>query len=97
MKRSKGMTRGKGLALMAMLYGAMLTIMLLPAYGQEVDPTWYDPWAAPNTAVVHTPQPPVAIHRHTATLKRVLATRNSQKHQAKRTTTTAAVITPLMK
>jgi len=44
---------------MAMLFGAIFTILLLPAYGQqEVDPTWYDPWAAPTTAVVHPSQPP---------------------------------------
>jgi len=43
-------------AFMAMLFGAIFTILLLPAYGQqEVDPTWYDPWA-PNTATVHSAQ-----------------------------------------
>jgi hypothetical protein len=41
---------------MAMLFGAIFTIFLLPAYGQqEVDPTWYDP--APNTAVAQPVQP----------------------------------------
>ena len=60
---SEGIGRSRVLASMAMLFGAIFTILLLPAYGQqEVDPTWYDPWAAPNAAVVHPAQPPAAIH-----------------------------------
>jgi hypothetical protein len=51
------------LASIAMLFGAIFTILLLPAYGQqEVDPTWYDPWAAPSTAVAHPSQPPAVVH-----------------------------------
>jgi len=46
---------------MAMLSGAMFTILLLPAYGQQdVSPDWYDP--APNVAVVHPTQPAAAVH-----------------------------------
>jgi len=61
---SKGIGRSRVLASMAMLFGAIFTILLLPAYGQqEVDPTWYDPWAAPNAAVVPPAQPPAVIHR----------------------------------
>jgi len=62
-----------------MLFGAIFTILLVPAYGQqEVDPTWYDPWAAPNAAVVqpsqppavvHSSQPPVATHRYQQTVR----------------------------
>jgi hypothetical protein len=61
---SKGIGRPRVLASMAMLFGAIFTIFLLPAYGQqEVDPTWYDPWAAaPIAAVVHPAQPPAAVH-----------------------------------
>jgi hypothetical protein len=74
---SKGV-RHRVPAFMAMLFGAIFTILLLPAYGQqEVDPTWYDPWvapssvapssggsslAAPNTAVVPPSQPPATVH-----------------------------------
>ena len=62
--RIKGIGRSRVLASMAMLFGAIFTILLLPAYGQqEVDPTWYDPWAAPNAAVVPPAQPPAVIHR----------------------------------
>jgi len=60
---SKGIGRSRVLASMAMLFGAIFTILLLPAYGQqEVDPTWYDPWAAPNVAVVPPAQPPAVAH-----------------------------------
>lgn len=60
---SKGIGRSRVLAFSAMLFGAIFTILLLPAYGQqEVDPTWYDPWAAPNTAAVHPSQPPAVVH-----------------------------------
>lgn len=49
-------------AFMAMLFGAIFTILLLPAYGQqEVDPTWYDPWA-PNTVAVNSAQPATVVH-----------------------------------
>jgi hypothetical protein len=50
-------------AYFAALLGAIFTILLLPAYGQqEVDPTWYDPWPAPNSAAVHPSQPPAVVH-----------------------------------
>lgn len=42
------------------LWGATAAFMsLLPvAYGQqEIDPTWYDPWAAPSKAVIQAAQP----------------------------------------
>ncbi len=59
--RSKGILRCNFLASAAMFFGAIFTILLTPAYGQqEVDPTWYDP--APTTAVVQPAQPAAAIH-----------------------------------
>ena len=59
--RSSGRSRVP--AFIAMLAGAIFTILLLPAYGQqEVDPTWYDPWAAPTAAAVHPAQPPAVVH-----------------------------------
>jgi len=68
MNGSKGIRPRRILALIAMLFGALL----LPAYGQqEVDPTWYNPWAASNTTVVHSSQPRVAMHRHQRTVKAV--------------------------
>ena len=38
---------------MAMLF-AIVTLLMIPAYGQqEVDPGWYDPWVL-ITVAVHT-------------------------------------------
>lgn len=65
MNGSRAIRRCRVPALVAMLFGAMVATLSLPAYGQqEVDPTWFDPWAAPNTAVVQTSQPREAIHRN---------------------------------
>jgi hypothetical protein len=61
MKRSRINPQSRVTAFMAMLFGAIFTILLLPAYGQqEVDPTWYDPWT-PN-AVAHSAQPQTFAH-----------------------------------
>lgn len=66
---SKANRRSRVPAFIAMLCGAIFTILLLPAYGQqEVDPTWYDPWAAPTTAAVHPAQPPAVVHSSQATV-----------------------------
>jgi hypothetical protein len=89
---SKGISRCRVPAFMAMLLGAIFTILLLPAYGQqEVDPTWYDPWAAPNTAAVYPSQPaatvhfsqPVATHRHQQTIKSISPAKDAAKFRAK--------------
>ena len=72
MKGSRGIKPRRVLALIAMLFGAMVTTLQRPAYGQqEVDPTWYDPWAASNTVVVHSSHPRVAVHRHQRTVRSV--------------------------
>jgi hypothetical protein len=44
------------IALNAMLSRVIVVLVLLvPAYcQQEIDPAWYDPWAAPNKTVVTT-------------------------------------------
>src|SRR5271166_136953 len=63
MNGAKNIRSGKRLVSMAVLSGAMVTTFSLAAFGQqEVDPTWYDPWA-PNTTVIHSAQPAVV---HTA-------------------------------
>lgn len=59
MNGSIGIGRCEGLASLAILLGALFTILLLPAYAQQdVAPSWYDPWAAANTAVAHPAQAP---------------------------------------
>jgi len=96
MNRSKEISPRRILASMAMLLGAMVTTMLLPAYGQqEVDPTWYDPYAVntPAPAAIHTvaAQPAAALHRHQTDLAPVLSARNTGKAQAKRTSATSKI------
>jgi hypothetical protein len=72
------------MALTTLLFGAMATT-LLPAYGQqEVAPTWYDPWAAPNTAVVYSSQPREALHRPQPRIKPVSSSRSAAKSNGHR-------------
>jgi hypothetical protein len=62
MNGSIGIGRYKGLASLATLLGALFTI-LLPAYAQQdIAPSWYDPWAAPNMGIAHPAQPPAVAH-----------------------------------
>jgi hypothetical protein len=91
MNGSKSTGRSRVLAYMAMLSGAMFTILLLPAYGQQdVSPDWYDP--APNVAVVrptqpaavaHSSQPPVATRRYHQTAMSVSTAPDAGKLGAK--------------
>ena len=91
MNGSKGIGRCRVLASMAMLSGAMFTILLLPAYAQQdVSPDWYDP--APNAAAVHpaqpagvahSSQPPVATHRYQQTVGSASTAPNAGKHRVK--------------
>src|SRR5271167_2586821 len=73
MNRPRNLGSRRILAYMAMLLGAMLTTMALPAYGQQdVDPTWYDPYAvntpsnpaAAQTVAMHSSPTPVAMQQH---------------------------------
>jgi hypothetical protein len=63
MKRSENNNRSRNLMSAAILFGAMFTMLLVPAFGQqEVDPTWYDPSPAQVTSAhqsqaVAAPQP----------------------------------------
>jgi hypothetical protein len=49
----------KGVRLSETLLAALTLLMLLvPAYAQqEMDPTWYDPWAKPSPAVAANAKP----------------------------------------
>jgi len=95
MNDSIGIRRCRVPAFIAMLFGAIFTILLLPAYGQqEVDPTWYDPWASPNTAVVpashltaaaQSSQTPIATLRYQQTVRSVSPARDAGKPRGKNT------------
>jgi hypothetical protein len=101
MNRSRNISPRRVLTYIAMLAGAMVTTMLLPAYGQqEVDPTWYDPYAvtvpstAPTVAVahsaqpaIHAAQPTVAFHRHEAAVRSVSSTKSVGKSRGKQPAT----------
>jgi hypothetical protein len=88
---TKHMSR-KALTSSAILLGAIFTILLLPAYGQqEVDPTWYDP--SPVAVAVHSAQPVAAIQStqlQTAsddsptTMKAASQSQSATKSQAKK-------------
>jgi hypothetical protein len=88
---TKRMTR-KALTSSAILLGAIFTILLLPAYGQqEMDPTWYDP--SPVAVVVHSAQPVAAIQSmqlqtatddSQATMKSAAHTQTASKSQSKK-------------
>ncbi len=98
---SKNISPRRVLTYVAMLAGAMLTTMLLPAYGQqEVAPDWFDPYAvttpsaAPSVAVAHSAQPAiraaqpaVAFQRHEATVKSVSLTERAAKSHGKQSAT----------
>jgi len=95
MNRSRAMRRW---ASSAMLFGAMAVTFLLPAYGQqEVDPSWYNPWAAQNPVVAHSGQPQAASHRHQAALKRVSTNQGAQKSHGKQPTTSEVTMAHLTK
>ena len=87
MNGSRNIERRRVPAFIAMLFGAIF-MMLLPAFGQqEVDPTWYDPWGAPNAVAVQSSRPQVAAHQHHAKIKSVSSVRVAGKGHAKRSTT----------
>jgi len=47
----------------AIILGVMVTTLLASAYGQQdVNPTWYDPWAKPSAAIVQSSQPQATGH-----------------------------------
>jgi hypothetical protein len=47
----------KRIAMNATLAAIVMLALLVPAYSQQdTDPTWYNPWAAPNQAVVQHQQ-----------------------------------------
>jgi len=99
--RSKAIPRSSMLASTAILFGAIFTVLLVPAYGQqEVDPAWYDP--TPDTAMtqpaqaaaaVHSSQPAATVHARPATIQSASRTPAAAKARAKTSSSTKAVVT----
>src|SRR5277367_1489003 len=87
MNRSRDIRSRRILAFMAMLLGAIVATMVVPAYGQqEVDPTWYDPYAvntppnpAPSTVATHSSPTPVSIRQHQTTLASASLSEGAEK------------------
>ena len=76
-------------AWLALLSGAMVTTLSLSAFAQqEVDPTWFDPWAPSTATVQHHDQKVAAPSTQTAKIKHVSSTRRvakvNVKHSANR-------------
>ena len=47
-------------------------VLTLAAFAQqEIDPTWFNPWEAPETAVAQSSRPRVTIHHQPRTVKDV--------------------------
>jgi len=75
------------LALYATMWAATAALMsLLPvAYGQqEVDPTWYDPWATPVKVVAQPSQPRTSNHKPKQKTVTAVSQRKQPKLRAKR-------------
>jgi len=89
MNRSAAILRRNALASTAILFGAIFTIFLIPAYGQQdVDPTWYDP--TPSAAIAHPAQPtalvnaaPVTVQQHQTAVKSQSNVTNAAKSHTK--------------
>ena len=94
MNRSRDIRSRRILAFMAMVFGAILTTMVLPSYGQQdVDPTWYDPYAvstlpspAPHTVAIHSSQAPLSIHQQQTTLTSASLSQGAERFRAKQST-----------
>jgi hypothetical protein len=70
--------------LMAMTFMGILLFGPSLFAQQEVDPTWYDPWAAPNKVSASVTQPPAAQSKHQPKMVSGLPKGNSAKVRAKR-------------
>jgi hypothetical protein len=83
MKRFANLNFRKALAHAALLF-TILMISRVSSYGQEFDPTWYDPWAS-ATVVAHAAQPQTAKQEkpHAAIVAKTKKTAASGQHTAK--------------
>lgn len=82
MNSSKNLKVRRAMAIMAMLVGSMFATS---AYGQECDPSWYNPWAGSDTAAVHSTQKQAGAAKHQQKVKTVSETQRAAKAHVKRT------------
>jgi hypothetical protein len=74
----------------ALLAALTLLLLLVPAYAQqEMDPTWYDPWAKPSPAVAAHGKLPKA--RQANSRLRNSPTSDSRKREAAKLVPLAAI------
>jgi hypothetical protein len=80
-KQSRGIRLDRIILLKATLLAATLVPALgLPVYGQqEVDPTWYDPWATQTRVVVQ----PAKSRTHSRELRQHTSTFSPRPHSKK--------------
>ena len=84
MNRAKNFRVRRAMAIMVVLLGSMFATLARPAYGQECDPSWYNPWAGSDTAAVHATQKPAADAKHQRKVKTFSATQRAAKAHVKR-------------
>jgi hypothetical protein len=71
------------IAINATLALIVMLALLVPAYSQqETDPTWYNPWAAPNQAVVQRPQSRLTNRKQHGGLRSATTSRRRSKNPA---------------
>jgi hypothetical protein len=91
-KQLKSTRLNKIFLLKATLLAAMLVPAAgVPAYGQqEVDPTWYDPWAAQTKVVVQPAQRRASDHNPQQKVSSVTHSWQARKPRVKRSVSTEA-------
>jgi len=92
MKRTRVISRWQMAGALSAIVVALLMIPLAQGQ-QDVDPTWYDPYAvhtapiaAPHALAAHSYQPPVEIREHQPVLTSVSLVQGTAKFRAKQST-----------
>jgi len=84
--QSKSSSPRRFLALFAMSSAMMLGTFLVPAYGQEMDPTWYDPWATSAPAAQNAQAKAAKNHQGKEAKVKSASTSETAKVRVKKST-----------
>jgi hypothetical protein len=77
----------RDMALIALLFGMMVTALPRPVYAQEVDPSWFEPTpAASSEAAAQSAQPNAAQAKKEAKAKQAASEQRVAKVRVKRAT-----------